>query len=101
MIVRMWEARLVPGTTGAFVAFWTERVRPRLTATDGCLDAELVVSYGVEPGADERAVVTTRWRDEAALAAAAGPDWRVAPVVEPGEAAFLARPAYVWHFRPA
>ncbi len=49
----------------------------------------------VRPG---REVYQSRWRDEASLAAFAGPAWRREPVVFPGEEEYLREPLQVTHF---
>lgn len=96
MIARMWEARAVPGRLDELVevvrAAW-----PQLAAADGFAGGEL---YRADSDIDPRLVLVTRWRDEAALAAAAGPAWREAPVLLPGEQALHARAPHVWHFTP-
>jgi heme-degrading monooxygenase HmoA len=93
----MWEARALPGRLDELVDLVTGKVWPALAAADGFAGGEL---YRADSGTDPRLVLITRWRDEAALAAAAGPAWRDAAVTVPGEAALHARPPHVWHFTP-
>jgi heme-degrading monooxygenase HmoA len=95
MVVRMWEARAVPGLLDEFVEFVVERGWPAMEAVDGFAGGEL---YRADSESEPRLVMITRWRDEAALAEFAGPDWQSSPVVLPDEERFLARPPHVWHF---
>ena len=95
MIVRMCEARAVPGRLEELVGFVLERVWPAVSAADGFRGGEV---YRADSDTDPRLVVLTRWRDEAALAAVAGPGWRDAAVLLPGEDRLHARPPHVWHF---
>jgi heme-degrading monooxygenase HmoA len=95
MIVRMFEARAVPGLLDEFVDFVRDRVVPAMQAVDGFGDAEL---YRADSDAEPRLVLISRWRDEAALEGFAGPDWRTRVPVPPEEERFLARPPHVWHF---
>jgi heme-degrading monooxygenase HmoA len=92
----MWEARVRPGALDDLIALirrhWTD-----LSTVDGFVDGEL---YRADSGDEPRLVLLTRWRDEAALAAAAGPGWRSAAVPLPGEEPLHARPPHVWHFTP-
>ena len=95
MIVRMCEARAVPGRLDEFVEFTLDRGWPAMEAADGFAGGEL---YRADSDTEPRLVMITRWRDEAALAGFAGPDWRSTPVVLPDEEQYLARPLHVWHF---
>jgi heme-degrading monooxygenase HmoA len=95
VIVRMLEARVVPGLLDEFADFVAQRVWPAMAALDGFGGGEL---YRADSDTEPRLVMITRWRDEGALAAFAGPDWRLAPVVQPDEERFLARAPHVWHF---
>jgi hypothetical protein len=93
----MWEARARPGRLDELVELMTGRAWPALAAADGFAGAEL---YRADSATDPRLVLLTRWRDEAALAAAAGPGWQDTPVLLPGEELLHARPPHVWHFTP-
>jgi heme-degrading monooxygenase HmoA len=95
MIVRMFEARVVPGLLDEFVDFVVERVLPAMEAADGFAGGEV---YRADSDTEPRLVMITRWRDEAALAGFAGPEWRTRAAVPPEEERFLARPPHVWHF---
>jgi len=95
VIVRMSEARVLPGLLDQFVEFIVERAWPAMEAADGFVGGEL---YRADSASEPRLVLLTRWRDEAALAGFAGPDWRSTPVVLPDEQRFLARPLHVSHF---
>jgi hypothetical protein len=46
-------------------------------------------------------IYISRWRDEAAVAAFAGPGWRDTPVTLPAEDRFLAAPLRIRHFAVA
>ena len=94
----MWEARAQPGRAGELAAQLRDAThRDRLRAVDGFLGAEVFVSYD----GPDRVVVVSRWRDEAALEAFAGTQWRDRPVVDREAAPLLAREPAVWHFVPA
>ncbi len=95
VIVRMFEARVLPGMLDEFVEFAVQHGWPAVAHADGFVSGEL---YRADSETEPRLVLISRWRDEAALAAFAGPDWRSAPVVLPGAERFLARPPHVWHF---
>jgi hypothetical protein len=92
----MWEARALPGRLDELVEL-IRRGWPALAASDGFVGGEL---YRADSGTDPRLVLVTRWRDEAALAAAAGPGWPDTAVPLPGEEHLHARPPHVWHFTP-
>jgi heme-degrading monooxygenase HmoA len=96
VIARMWEARALPGRLDELVAL-VRRAWPALAAADGFAGGEL---YRSDSDTDPRLVLVTRWQDEAALAAVAGPGWREAAVLLPGEEQLHARPPHVWHFTP-
>ena len=89
----MAEGRAVPGAAEELAALLVAVAWPPMAATDGFLGGELYRSD------DERLVMVTRWRDEAAVEAYAGPGWRDTAVVLPEERRLLARPPHVWHFR--
>ena len=84
-VVRMWETRLDPAGNAAFWSAvgstWHE-----MTSYDGFVGGEAFESAAGEP----RAVIITRWRDEAAAGAAAG--W------EATLDALSARTGYGWLF---
>jgi heme-degrading monooxygenase HmoA len=60
VIVRMWEAKVVPGRLDDAVDYLTEAVVPDARAAPGCLGAEAFRALGGE----ERVVLITRWEDE-------------------------------------
>ena len=60
MIVRMWEAKVLPGRLDDAVDWLVEAVVPDALGTDGCLGAEAFRAVGDE----ERVVLITRWEDE-------------------------------------
>jgi heme-degrading monooxygenase HmoA len=96
VIARMWEARALPGRLDELVEL-VAGAWPALRAADGFAGGDL---YRADSDTDPRLVLVTRWRDAAALAAAAGPGWRDTPVPLPGEERLHARPPHVWHFTP-
>ncbi|MFJ8041769.1 antibiotic biosynthesis monooxygenase family protein [Kitasatospora sp. NPDC096147] len=95
MIVRIWEAQVVPARREEFCARLADEVIPALDGTDGYQGAELLRSVSA---LDHRVLVVTRWRDEAALRAYAGTMWRIRPVWAEGEFGFLEHPPSVAHF---
>jgi quinol monooxygenase YgiN len=59
VIVRMWEARVVPGRLEEAVDYLVCEVVPDALATEGCLGAEAFAAIG-----EERVVLITRWEEE-------------------------------------
>lgn len=98
MIVRMWEARVRPERLAEVRDWIASTVWPAMVARDGFLGAELLRSC---PHDADRLLLMSRWRDEAAVAAFAGPHWWDTPRVAAGEEAFVLRPPQVWHFASA
>jgi hypothetical protein len=97
MIVRMWEADVTPGKMDRFLEVLQSSIVPRLAAADGFLSAEIVKSVQ----GDERVIVVSRWRDEQAIAAWAGPMWKIrAPYVDFEVARYLSRTSRVHHYAP-
>jgi heme-degrading monooxygenase HmoA len=87
-IARMWESRLAPGATDGLVAHLESIAWPALSAAPGFLGGE---AYRAMAGSgEERAVLVTRWADEAAAAAGAPIERELAP--------FCARAPHVWQF---
>ena len=68
MIARMWETRLRDGTLDEFCSWITAEAWPVFTTTDGFLGGEVYRS-----DVEARAVVVTRWSDDATLLA--GNEW--------------------------
>ncbi|WP_441249308.1 antibiotic biosynthesis monooxygenase family protein [Kitasatospora sp. McL0602] len=97
MIVRVWEAEVQPRRAEEFWARLVGEAVPGLAGVDGFLGAELW--RGVTEG-DHRVLMVTRWRDEAAVRAYAGPMWRIRPVWAEGEFEALEHPPRVSHFTP-
>ncbi|PWI41887.1 antibiotic biosynthesis monooxygenase family protein [Streptomyces sp. ICBB 8177] len=97
MIVRVWEAPVVPGLMGEFCAMMAADVVPPIRQVDGCLGAELLCSTDPQ---EPRVLLVSRWRDEAALRGYAGPMWRVRPVWAEQELRYLLRAPRVSHFTP-
>ena len=96
MITRMWECKVVPAVLDEFVVFIRDTVWADMAEADGFVDGELYRSLDAEA----RLVFISHWRDEAALEAFAGPDWRTAPLVDDLQRDYLAGPSHVWHFVP-
>ncbi|MDP9101236.1 MAG: antibiotic biosynthesis monooxygenase [Actinomycetota bacterium] len=84
MIVRMWEAKVLPGEMADALDWLREEAVPAALAQAGCLGAE-----GFEAVGDERIVVISRWADDA------GP-WE-----PPRPYRRLLRRSHTWPFRPA
>ncbi|MDH6125644.1 antibiotic biosynthesis monooxygenase [Kitasatospora sp. GP82] len=97
MIVRIWEAKVLPRRNDEFCAMLAAEVFQSLDGADGFEGAELLRSVSED---DHRVLVITRWRDEAAVRAYAGPMWRIRPVWAEGEFGYLEHPPTVWHFAP-
>ncbi|MFJ1702924.1 antibiotic biosynthesis monooxygenase family protein [Kitasatospora sp. NPDC088346] len=97
MIVRIWEAHVAPEHADEFCATLTAEALPQIVRTEGCLGGELLNAVGEE---DHRILMITRWRDEAALLAHAGPMWRIRPVWAEGQLNFLEHPPKVAHYLP-
>lgn len=95
MIVRISHARIHPrpGLLDEFRDFIVEGTRDYVHR-DGFLGDEILVG-------DNELYYISRWRDEAAVEAFAGPGWRETPVVLPAQARFLAEPLRVRHFTSA
>jgi len=92
----MWECRVVPALLDEFIAFIRDTVWADMELADGFVAGELYRSLD----ADARLVFISHWRDEEALEAFAGPDWRTAPMVDDLQRDYLAGPSHVWHFTP-
>lgn len=89
MIIRSSTAQVRPGMLGEFRAFIEAGVTGFATL-DGFLGDEIAVG-------PDTLTYLSRWRDAAALAGYAGPDWRTEPVVLEDEDRFLAAPLRVRH----
>ncbi|MEV4556889.1 antibiotic biosynthesis monooxygenase [Kitasatospora sp. NPDC049285] len=96
MIIRIWEAHVSPRRVEEFCARLAATVLPEIGRRDGCLGGELL--RAVADG-DHRVQMITRWRDEDALRAYAGPMWRIRPVWSEGELNDLEHPPTVVHYR--
>ncbi|GAA2089616.1 hypothetical protein GCM10009759_12570 [Kitasatospora saccharophila] len=95
MIIRIWEAQVAPHRAEDFCARLASTVLPGLGRWDGFLGGELLRACSAE---DHRVQMITRWRDEEALRAYAGPMWRIRPVWSEGELHELEHPPTVVHF---
>jgi heme-degrading monooxygenase HmoA len=101
MIVRIYQAKVRPGGVDQLCELIKERTWPLLAKADGYLGGEFYKSLP-EPDRmlqePDTVVMVTRWRDEAAIAAWAGPLWRMRPVSNPEDYQFLAETDRVQHF---
>lgn len=95
MIIRIWEADVSPHRAEAFCARLAATVLPEIGRRDGFLGGELLRACA---DGDHRVRMITRWRDEDALRAYAGPMWRIRPVWSEGELNDLEHPPTVAHF---
>ncbi|MFI9271432.1 antibiotic biosynthesis monooxygenase family protein [Kitasatospora sp. NPDC052896] len=95
MIVRIWEAKVIPGQVGEFCTLLATKVMPQLVGLDGFLGGELLRAV---PDSSHRVLVVTRWRDEEALRGYAGPMWAIRPVWSDSDISHLEHPPEVSHF---
>jgi quinol monooxygenase YgiN len=100
VIVRIWEAQVVPERVEEFSDLFASTILPRLTAAEGCLGGEVLRPVAGEKEDEARIIGITRWRDEESLRALLGPMWRVRPMWEEQELEYLLRPPRVSHFEP-
>ena len=77
-----------------FKAAVLDEVRGYPQSNSGLLSDELLVHDGDMPVL----IYVSRWTDESALEAFAGPGWRTDPVTFPGEDGYLTEPLKVRHF---
>jgi heme-degrading monooxygenase HmoA len=87
-IARMWESRLTPGAADELVAHLESIAWPALSAAPGFQGGEAY--RGLDESGEERAVLVTRWADEAAAAGGAS--------IEQDLARFCARAPHAWQF---
>lgn len=85
MIRRESRAVVREGQLEAFLDALSTEVGDYRNRYDGLLSDEIVV----ENGPPAQVTYRTVWRDEAAVAAFAGPDWRTSPVTFPNEDHYL------------
>ncbi|MCX4744573.1 antibiotic biosynthesis monooxygenase [Kitasatospora sp. NBC_01287] len=95
MIIRIWEAQVAPRMMSDFCAVIQSEMLPELNGLDGYLGGELLRSL---PDSAHRVLVVTRWRDEPALRAYAGPMWAMRPVWSENELTYLEHPPEVRHY---
>lgn len=95
MLTRVSEAFVRPGREREFV----ERVRALVETFPATYDGLLGHEVLVDLDDPRRVQYVSRWRDEQALAAYAGPNWRTDPVTFPDEDEFLQQPLRLRHFR--
>jgi hypothetical protein len=99
VIVRIWEAQIVPGRVHEFSALFASTILPKLMEADGCLGGEVLQPIAAEQNEPE-IIGITRWRDEESLRALLGPRWWLRPMWEEEELEYLASPPRVRHFVP-
>ncbi|GGQ85916.1 MULTISPECIES: antibiotic biosynthesis monooxygenase family protein [Kitasatospora] len=95
MIIRIWEAQVSPLRVEDFCARLASIVLPEFDQWDGFLGGELLRALA---DGDHRVQMITRWRDEEALRAYAGPMWKIRPVWSEGELHELEHPPTVAHY---
>ncbi|MFE0461391.1 antibiotic biosynthesis monooxygenase family protein [Kitasatospora sp. NPDC058965] len=95
MIVRIWEAQVAPKLVAEFCTVLRTRMMPELEGLDGYLGGDLLRSL---PDSTHRVLVVTRWRDEEALRAYAGPMWALRAVFSDTEQEYLEHPPEVSHY---
>ncbi|MFD6418903.1 antibiotic biosynthesis monooxygenase family protein [Streptomyces sp. NPDC060194] len=92
MIVRISEARVRPDRFDAFRDMIAEAVAAFPSRHPGLLSHEILLAP------PDALLYVSRWRSESDLVAYAGPAWRDAPVVLPGEKEYLTAPLLLRHF---
>lgn len=95
MLTRVSEAFVRPGREREFV----ERVRALVETFPVKYDGLLGHDVLVDADDPRRVQYVSRWRDEQALVAYAGPNWRTDPVTFPDEDEFLVQPLTLRHFK--
>ncbi|MEO5920842.1 MAG: antibiotic biosynthesis monooxygenase [Pseudolysinimonas sp.] len=93
-IVRTSEVYIIDGKVPEFMAELHNLVATFPATYDGLEHHEVLVDRA-EP---RRLIYRSRWRDEAALVAFAGPDWETEPVRFPGEEDLLVDGMHLRHF---
>jgi quinol monooxygenase YgiN len=97
MIVRVWEAEVKPGKMDQLLDLIRTTLLPRVAVMDGFLGIEFFRAMQGENGI----LTVSRWRDEEAIAAYAGPLWEFwTPKVDSLAADCLAHPSAVHHYVP-
>ena len=94
MIVRIYHAEIAPGSEVEFFDLLRSKWLPTTMKAEGFLGIEFYRSVD----GPNTVVVITRWRDEAALEAWAGPLWRVRPVNPIESFQMLTKTDRVQHF---
>ena len=93
MIVRTSTARIRPGQEQAFRDVILATVADYPALHPKLIGHEVLVSLD---GAT--LIYVSRWTDEDALVAFAGPGWRDSPVTFPGESDYLTQPLVLEHY---
>ena len=93
-IVRTSTARVVPGRFPEFAAYILAAVQEFPTRHPGLLSHDVLLDQE-----NNELVYLSRWEDEQALIAFAGPGWRDGAVLLPGEDEYLLAPLTVRHYR--
>lgn len=94
MLIRVSEALTKPGREREF----TERVRDLVKTFPETYEGLLGHEVQVDMDDPCRVRYVSRWRDEQALEAFAGQNWRTDPVTFPDEDEFLRQPLKLRHF---
>jgi hypothetical protein len=94
MIVRMYQAEIASGRGVEFFDLLRSKWLPTTMKADGFLGIEFYQSVD----GPNTIVVITRWRDETALEAWAGPLWQVRPVNPVESFQLLTKTDRVQHF---
>ncbi len=94
MILRVSEALVAPDTRDEFLDRLRALVADFPAEHDGLVDHDVLVDLD-DP---LRVQYLSRWRDESALVAYAGPAWRTDPVTFPDEDRYLTEPLTLRHF---
>jgi len=97
MIVRILQLDVKPDRMDEFLKIGPARVREGIEGADGLLGLEILWPTDDRSGV----VVMSRWRDEEALKAWAGPLWRMRPVrIDADLADYLTHSSRVSHYVP-
>jgi len=97
MIVRILQLDVRPDRMDRFLEIGPARVRQGIEGAEGLLSVEILWPTDDRSGV----VVISRWRNEEAIAAWAGPMWRMRPVrIDTDLADYLAHSSRVSHYVP-
>ena len=94
MVIRSWDGTTHPGSADEYLEFLTDVMVPAIVALPGCLGVEVLR----RSGAGDHFVVQSRWSDEGAIKAFAGPDSEHAVVPEAARALLVSFDERARHF---